>query len=167
MIFVSLGTQRFRFDRLIHKLDNLCELGVVREKVIVQSGGYHYKVSSENFVFKDFLSIEEMQKFIQSSEVTILHGGTGSIITCLKGKKKPIVVPRLKKYGEHIDDHQQEIAQLFNSKELIEVVNDMEELNERINSVRNVVFTDSLPFDNGVEITNDIREYLHSIGENM
>ena len=48
---------------------------------------------------------------MKQAEFVICHGGVGSIFTALRLRKKVLVVPRLEKYGEHINDHQLEICE--------------------------------------------------------
>ena len=42
MIFVTLGSQKFQFDRLLKKLDELVEEGVIREEITAQIGASTY-----------------------------------------------------------------------------------------------------------------------------
>lgn len=42
MIFVTLGSQKFQFDRLLKKLDELVEDGVIREEITAQIGASTY-----------------------------------------------------------------------------------------------------------------------------
>ena len=61
----------------------------------------------------DFVDYEEMGKLVNRADLIITHGGTGSILGPLKKGKKVIACARLKKYGEHVDDHQQQIVDIF------------------------------------------------------
>lgn len=45
MIFVTIGTQKFPFDRLLKKIDELIESGFIKEKVIAQVGNSAYSLS--------------------------------------------------------------------------------------------------------------------------
>ena len=45
--------------------------------------------------------------------------GVGTILEAKRNNKTVIVVPRLKKYNEHVDDHQQQIAYGFSKKEIV------------------------------------------------
>ena len=56
---------------------------------------------------------------MDEATLIITHGGVGSIVSALKKNKKVIVVPRLKKYNEHIDDHQLEIVEEFKKRKHI------------------------------------------------
>jgi UDP-N-acetylglucosamine transferase subunit ALG13 len=58
-------------------------------------------------------SFEEMEKYIDQADYVITHSGTGSVLTPLKKEKKVIVCARLSKYGEHVDDHQKQLTEIF------------------------------------------------------
>lgn len=106
MIFVTVGTQKQQFVRLLEMLENSKELK--DDEIIVQAG--HTKYESKRLKIFDFISFEEMEKYIDDAEFVICHGGVGSIFTALKKNKKVLVVPRISKYKEHINDHQLEIC---------------------------------------------------------
>lgn len=104
MIFVTVGSRNYPFDRLFKKLDKLCENGIIKEKMFAQIGTSTYK--PKHFEYKDFISPEEFETVIEKSDIIISHGASGSIMKALNAGKKVIVVTRLEKYGEHINDHQ-------------------------------------------------------------
>ena len=56
----------------------------------------------------------------------------GSIISSIEKEKKVIAIPRLHQYGEHVNDHQKEIVELFNNKGYIIGINEVEELEQAI-----------------------------------
>ena len=111
MILVTLGTQDKPFNRLLENIDKEIEKGNIKDKVVVQAG--HTKYQSKNMKIYDLLDRDEFQKLISKCDLLITHGGVGSILTGLKNKKKVIAVPRLSKYGEHVNDHQIQIIENF------------------------------------------------------
>ena len=108
MILVTLGTQKQKFYRLLEAVEKLN----TDEEIIVQAGGSADYKSNKMKIF-DFISYDEMQKYIDKADLIITHGGTGSIIMPLQKNKKVIACPRLEKYEEHINDHQKEIVDVF------------------------------------------------------
>jgi UDP-N-acetylglucosamine transferase subunit ALG13 len=114
MIFVTLGTQDKHFDRLLKAVYKL----ETDEKIIAQIGSTEFKSSKpeEKFEIHKFLSNEEFEKYMDEARVVITHAGVGTIIYGLKKNKKMIVAARLKKYGEHVNDHQLQILQTFASE---------------------------------------------------
>lgn len=111
MILVTLGTQDKSFERLLKKLDKLVKDGKITDEVIVQAG--HTKYNSKNFKIFDFLSSKELNDLRKKCDLVITHAGVGSILDSLKLGKKVIGVARLKKYGEHTNDHQLQILDKF------------------------------------------------------
>lgn len=117
MIFITLGNQNFQFKRLLNKIEDMIINGLIKEKVVAQIG--HTLFSSDLIDTIKFLEKDKFQYYIDKSDFVISHGGTGSIISCIKRNKKVVVIPRLKKYNEHIDNHQLEILHAFENKKLI------------------------------------------------
>ena len=105
-IFVICGTQKFQFDRLISALDRQIEEGLVKASVFGQIGGGSYEPT--HFPYARFMDDADFKDEIRKADLIVTHSGTGSIVNSLKSGKKVIVVPRLAKYGEHVNDHQLE-----------------------------------------------------------
>ena len=117
MILVTLGTQDKSFKRLLDMVEDCIDNGLIKEDVIVQAGFTKY--FSKDMQIFDFVSPEEMKKYIKKSSYIIMHGGVGSIFDAIKQKKKVIAVARLKEYKEHTNNHQLEIIKEFSKKGLI------------------------------------------------
>ena len=133
MILVMLGTQNNSFHRLLEELDKLIKKEIIQEEVIVQAG--HTKYKSKNMEIFDLIPKEEIKKFQQEATYIITHGGAGSIISSIKCGKKVIAVPRKHEYGEHVNNHQEEIVDLFNAKGYILGINDVTELEKAIKKI--------------------------------
>lgn len=113
-IFATVGSQEFQFDRLIKALDMLDKN---KYEIFLQSG--YSTFFPKNFPYSKFLSKEDFLKKISECDLIITHAGTGAIINSLTANKPVIAVARLKKYGEHVDDHQLEILNTFVQKNYI------------------------------------------------
>lgn len=111
MILVLIGTHELPFTRLLNEVEKLKLNGGVEEDIVVQNG--HTPYESDVLTLKPFVSYQEMNELYDRARLIITHAGTGSVITGLKKGKKVIAAPRLKKYGEHNDDHQLELMQAF------------------------------------------------------
>jgi len=136
LIFVTVGNHNQGFDRLIKKIDEIA--GKIDEEVIMQIGYTNYKpVNAEYFSFVD--SFEEILRLNRDSRVVVSHAGAGSIVTALKQRTPVIVVPRLKKYYEHMNDHQLEIAHAMSDDKNVTIVYDVESLEECLKSDFNFV----------------------------
>lgn len=133
MILVTLGTQDKPFTRLLKKIDNLIDKGIIKDKVIVQAGCTKYE--SNNMEVIDLIPMDEFDNLLKDCDLIITHGGVGTILSALKYKKKIIAVPRLAKYGEHVNDHQiQIITKLYNEGNILEAINldDLEIVLEKV-----------------------------------
>ena len=117
MIFVTIGTQKQSFSRLFNLIEHSDLLK--DENIIAQAG--NTKFQSRIMKIYEFLSEEQMKEYINEAEFVICHGGVGSIFNALNMGKKVLAVPRLKKYEEHIDDHQLEICKELTSKNYIKM----------------------------------------------
>ncbi len=133
MIFVTLGSQKFQFNRLLIEIDKLVESGSIDEEVFAQIGYSDYK--PKNYKFKEFLNRDEFAEIMDKCDKVITHGGTGAIIGAVKRGKKVIAVPRLKKFEEHVDDHQLQIIDEFEKMGFISAVKDIENLQVTISNI--------------------------------
>lgn len=104
MIFVTVGSRNYPFDRLFKKLDDLYNNGVLTDSMFAQIGTSTYK--PKNYEYKDFISQDTFLEKINEADIVVSHGASGSIMKALNAGKKVIAVTRLAKYGEHINDHQ-------------------------------------------------------------
>lgn len=130
MIFITVGTHTQQFNRLLEKVDELIENKTIKEKVVAQIGYSTYKPKHCSY-FK-FADEDRVQELFANSRLIITHAGAGSIITGLVHKKPLIVVPRLSKFGEHVNDHQLEIARAFELQHKVLVCRDIENLQRMI-----------------------------------
>lgn len=107
MLFVTLGTQDKCFKRPLEALEEHIKNGDIKDEIIVQAG--HTKFESKYMKILDYIPYDEFSKYIEKADVVITHGGVGNILSSIKLHKKIIAIPRLAKYGEHINDHQLQI----------------------------------------------------------
>lgn len=112
-----MGSQKFQFNRLLQAVDALVENGTITDRVLAQIGYSDYM--PQHYEYKDFMDRDEFSSEMEQADIVITHGGTGVIIGALKKGKKVIAVPRLAKYGEHVDDHQLQIIGQFKELGLI------------------------------------------------
>ena len=133
MILVMLGTQNDSFHRLLEEIDKLIKNGQIKENVVVQAG--YTKYESTNMKIFDFISSDELNKLEQQADCIITHGGVGSIIGSIEKNKKVIAVPRLKQYGEHVNDHQLDIVQSFDKLGYIIGITDVSQLGDALQQI--------------------------------
>lgn len=105
-VFVTLGTIRpYRFDRLV---DAVLAMLKPTDQVTWQLGATD-RTGLPGEVHTD-LPGEEMNRLMAESDVIVTHSGVGSILASLELGKSPVVAVRSDVHDEHIDNHQQFIA---------------------------------------------------------
>jgi UDP-N-acetylglucosamine transferase subunit ALG13 len=115
LIFATFGTHEQPFDRALDLITPLAEA----EEVLVQHGHTRPRPGMHGFRWREFLSYDEVLALMQESSSIVCHAGVGTIMTALGLAKTPVVIPRLRRFGEHVDDHQVEIASEFHRIGLI------------------------------------------------
>ena len=137
MIFVTLGSQKFQFDRLLRTMDQIAQSGTQHE-IFAQTGASTY--APAHFSCKPFLDADQYADAMQRADIVITHGGTGAIIGAVKRGKKVIAVPRLACHGEHVDDHQLQIIRSFAEMNLILPCEDLDDLPQKLTDIEQMTF---------------------------
>ena len=159
-IFITLGSQKFQFNRLLKAVDKLDEKRCINsEDVFAQTGYSDYL--PKNFAYKKFLDRDEFSNEMEKADIVISHGGTGAIISALKKGKKVIAVPRRAKYGEHVDDHQLQLVSQFKELNLICVCDDVKEIGEALKIVKRTTYEKYL--SNTQRIIDSIERYIENM----
>ena len=154
MILVTLGTQKFEMNRLIKAADQLAQ--TTGEEVFVQCG--HSTYQPEHCKYSAFVDTAQFAEMIQNCSVLITHSGVGTIMTGIQAKRPIIVVPRLKKFNEHVDDHQLQIAEAFEEKSCVLCCREEAELPQYIEKAKNFDFQPYIAPESKVE--NLILEFI-------
>jgi UDP-N-acetylglucosamine transferase subunit ALG13 len=122
MIVVSVGTNETRFDRLLEWVSRIES----DEELVVQHGPSEVRPPGARCV--DYVTFDELVALVGRSRVFVTHAGVGSILVSLSVGKRPIVVPRQRRHGEAVDDHQMALAARLGSEELVTVAASQTEL---------------------------------------
>ena len=156
MVFATVGSQKFQFDRLLRALDACAAEGSIPDPVFAQTGACSY--APQHISYQPFLSREEFAKKMEAADVVITHGGTGAIVGALKRGKRVVAVPRLAEHGEHVDDHQVEIVEAFAAAGHIEPCMDAADL---AGAYARAAAREYVPFVSNTEVfLADLRGYL-------
>jgi len=136
MIFLTVGTQ-FPFDRLVKSVDQAFDGRLVNEEIFAQIGETSYKPLN----FESVVSLEKnlFDKRLREASSVISHAGMGTITMALKNHKPLLVMPRLKRYREHVNDHQVATARKFEELGHILAVYDAKDLPNGIRKLKNFV----------------------------
>lgn len=132
MILVSVGTPTQPFDRLLRMVDAALT-GAQAAQTIWQIGVSSFKPKAGRIV--SALGPSEFHQLLAQADVIICHAGEGSIMETLQLGKLAIVYARQRRFGEHVNDHQQEIAEEMAKRGLIISVRSVEGIRAAIDTV--------------------------------
>lgn len=151
MIFVTVGTHEQQFNRLIKEVDQLKAVGSIEDEVVMQIGYSTYE--PKYCVWSKLVSYQKMTEYIRDARIIITHGGPASFIMPLQNGKVPIVVPRQKKYHEHVNNHQVEFCRaVAQEKKNIILVEAIEELKSVIANYYNICKKNNQLTENNKEV---------------
>ena len=154
MILVATGASQFPFDRLLRAIDAL----PMGERIVVQHGCSAVKPRRGECV--DFLPMPDLTALVREARVVVTHAGVGSILLCLTNGRRPVVVPRLKRFSETVDDHQLESARRFAEAGLVTLAEDPGHLAEVVAAAAE----DAVDLPQGdVPLVRELRSYVASI----
>ena len=156
MIFVTVGSQKFQFNRLLKAIDTLVKNNSITEEVFAQTGYSDYK--PKYYKYREFLNRDEFANLEDQADIVITHGGTGAIVGAVKKGKKVVAVPRLKKYDEHVDDHQIQIITEFKKQNLIYSVVECNKLEDALKFVKSHNF--NIYMSNTKKIEDSIEKFI-------
>lgn len=138
MIYVTVGNAKYPFRRL---LDAIPEFE--GEAIIIQDRPFTRK---------------EHQRLILEASVVVSHAGAGTILQCWEYKMVPVVVPRLKAYGEHVDSHQLELTKALTNYGMVIPVYDVMDLPEAIKKARTMKFPEMQQGDLAEHVAKALKE---------
>ena len=142
MIFLTVGTQ-FPFDRLVKAVDEAVGENKCDEQIFAQVGVTFY--FPRNFEAVSWLEKTLFDKRFSEADGIISHAGMGTITMALENRKPLLVMPRLRKYGEVVNDHQLAIARKFERLGHILVAYEAEDLPAKIEKLKSFVPKDRQP----------------------
>jgi hypothetical protein len=109
-VALSVGTL-FPFPRLVDGLDAVVPADA--ERLAWQTG--------------ETIPPAELRAAFREADVVVVHSGVGAALEALDAGRRPLLVPRRKAHGEHVDDHQLQIARELERRGLA-VVREADEL---------------------------------------
>ena len=140
MILVTVGTSETPFDRLLEAFDMDDRPD---EEVIVQHGPSSVRPRGTSCV--DFLPYDQLVDTIRRARLVVTHAGVGSIMTTLANGKRPIVVPRLHRFDEAVDDHQLALGRRLADSGLVVLVERPEDVLARLETASELAELDTGP----------------------
>ena len=153
LIFVSIGSTKFPFLRITSCLR---QLNTDQYKIV-----------------QDFTSPDQFIDFIKKADKIIIHGGLGTIFLVIKHAKfVPLIIPRISKYKEHVDNHQLFFSEYLRKKlpdnlkkyfvideKIEDVVDNYLKEKNKVNNFNKFLF----PNKNKNILVKKLEEYINSI----
>ena len=102
---VTVGSSRYGFRRLVDAVRRLVPGDV---DVLWQTGSTD--LADLSIPARAVLPAADLAGAMAEADLVIAHAGVGSAFMALRVGKCPVLVPRRKAHGEHVDDHQHEVA---------------------------------------------------------
>jgi UDP-N-acetylglucosamine transferase subunit ALG13 len=136
MIFLTVGTI-LPFDRLVRAVDEAVGHGLIQEEVFAQIG--KTKTIPKHIESADVLDKDTFGAKVRQASSIISHAGMGSITMALTHNKPLLVMPRLKRFGEHVNDHQLGTARKFEELGCVVVAYTEEELPGKVRQLKTFV----------------------------
>lgn len=130
-VFVTVGTDHHIFTRL---LDWIGQWAAEHPDaaVVVQHGTGPAPAGCENH---EFLTMDEMRGHISAADAVICSSGPGAVMDARELGRLPIAVPRLQRFGEHVDDHQVAFAQHLDRHGIARCAHDAPQLSALLDEV--------------------------------
>ncbi len=121
MIFATVGSTQIRFDRFTRALEAL-----PAGQLFVQHGPMAAPAGADRAVA--YMQFPEVVESMERADTVVCHAGAGSILCALRAGHTPVVVPRLKRLQETVDDHQVEFSRALAAQGKVIAVEDPESL---------------------------------------
>jgi UDP-N-acetylglucosamine transferase subunit ALG13 len=111
MILVTVGTEKFPFNRLMGWIEQLISLELIQEEVVIQYGACT-RLPEGTRIYRS-LPEAKFRRLVEEARLIISHCGEGSLLLLDTLAKPYILVPRSQHFKEHVDDHQLELASIL------------------------------------------------------
>jgi len=119
LILLSLGTHQQPFPRALDFVEPLARGG---EEVLIQHGATAPRPELPNTSWAEFMSFDELVEAMRGARGVVCHAGVGTIVTAIRAGHVPVVIPRRPELGEHVDNHQMDIASRYAERGLVRCV---------------------------------------------
>lgn len=142
MIFVTAGTTNFPFRRLEKLVIQLHKI-FPEQQIIFQN------VSVPEIAFPDNVRVEEdvppaiFEHYLRTAKIIVAHAGYATVMQSLKHAScKPLIMPRLARFREHVNDHQLHFAKYMYKRKLISIIQSPEDIKPVLS--KNIYYQDAV-----------------------
>lgn len=117
-VLVTVGSEKFPFSRALETTRD----ALPNVQFTWQTGNTPTHDFGLRGDVRSWWSGAELAAIAAASDIVVTHGGVGSVLMILRSGSRPVVIPRVAHLGEHIDDHQLELAEMLEERDLATVV---------------------------------------------
>ena len=135
MIFVTVGNAKQGFRRLLSAVDKLAGTKAFQCEQVFMQIGHNLDFHPQHCEYMPFLSPDEFQQWMEKADLIICHGGCTQLQAIRLGKV-PVVMPRRKIYGEHVNDHQVQLVEALAAEGRVIPAYEPEDVSAAIAEVR-------------------------------
>lgn len=128
-VLAVVGTDHHPFDRLVDMVDSWCGQLMDSGEPVRCHIQYGTSAPPRHVTGSDYLDKGKIARYISAADMVITHGGPSTILEVLHSGKRPLVMPRDPKHGEHVDEHQMRFARHMAAKDLVTLVDGPTDLN--------------------------------------
>lgn len=114
MILITVGTEKFPFNRLMRWVDQLLQDDMFGEEEVILQYGTCTVLPGGVKVYR-LLKEQDFQGLVLRARLVIAHCGEGTVLLLDSMETPFLLIPRSQRYQEHVDDHQVELAQALAS----------------------------------------------------
>ena len=137
MIFLTVGTYPLQFDRLVEGADIAVRDGLIEEEIFAQIGACNYR--PKHIEYAEMLVKSEFDDYFKKADSIVGHAGMGTISMALEESKPILVMARMSKYKEHVNDHQVSTADMFEKLGHVLVAHTANELPQKVNELKTFI----------------------------
>jgi len=136
MIFLTVGAQS-SFDRLVRAVDDFFDTHDLNDEVFAQIGNSGYK--PRNFDAVASLDATTFDRRFGQASAIVSHAGMEKITLACEHGKPLLAMPRLKRLGEIVDDHEAALADEFEALGHILVAHSARDLTAKLTRLKSFV----------------------------
>jgi UDP-N-acetylglucosamine transferase subunit ALG13 len=120
LLVVTVGTDHHPFGRLVGWVDDYVASATCRPvDLVCQHGEASAPRAGRGFATVDHATL---QGHLATATAVVCHGGPSTVLETRRLGRVPIVVPRLHRFGEAVDDHQVDFARFLARRRQIVLV---------------------------------------------
>lgn len=137
MVVVTVGNATQGFKRLLEAVEQAAQSGLFGDESLFFQTGNTTGFKSSCGPAEDFIEMNRFQQLLREATLVVSHAGAGTILQVLGAGKIPIVMPRQRRYFEHVDDHQLELVEAMANEHRVIPVFEAEDLPDAVLEARN------------------------------